>query len=135
MSSPIHPLLLRPQRLPNNRLFWENYPGLVWSNPQADDSAYICAALLKPHFTIILGLCAEFGLERVETEWHSLLREGEMGKVNRAKPLVERILGNIKTGFEDATRRNKFETQRASDVGLERIRNAITKRTLPGSPD
>ena len=33
------------------------------------------------------------------------------------------------------TKRNEFETQRASDIGLERIRNAITKRTPPGSPD
>jgi len=59
------------------RLFWEKYLGLVWLNPQADDSAYICAALLKPHFTIILEIFAEFGLERVETEWQSLLQEGE----------------------------------------------------------
>jgi hypothetical protein len=103
----IHTQLLRPQRLRNNRLFWEQYPGLVWSNPQADDSAYICAALLRPHFVIILDLCAEFGLERFEAEWRTLLQKGELAKVNRAKPLVERILGNIRAGFEDATRRNE----------------------------
>jgi hypothetical protein len=32
------------------------------------------------------------------------------------------------------TKRNEFETQRASDVGLGRIRKAITPRTLPRSP-
>jgi hypothetical protein len=83
------------------------YPGLIWSNPDADDSAYICAALLKPLFDIILDICIEFGLERIDAEWQTLLQDGEPAKVNRAKPLVERILRNIKIGFEDASRRNR----------------------------
>jgi hypothetical protein len=106
---------------------------LVWSNPQADDSAYIYAALLKPHFAIILDLCAEFGLERVEAEWQSLLQEGEMAKVNRAKPLVERMLHNIRKEFEE--RRVRKEFYRTIRVGqLESVVHVLelSRRCLQG---
>ena len=103
----IDPRLLRSERRQSSPLFWARYPGLVWSNPRASDSAYICAALLKPHFDIILDVCVEFGLERVEAEWQTLLSHGETAKVNRARPLTERILDHIRMGFEDATRKNR----------------------------
>jgi hypothetical protein len=98
--------LLRPERRQTSAEFWTRYPELVWSNPHAEDSAYICAALLRPNFDILLDICAEFGLERVETEWRSLLQHGEVVRVNRARPIVDRMLRNIRIGFEDATRRN-----------------------------
>ena len=98
---------MRPDRPGGGPAFWQRYPGLVWSNSQANDSAYICAALLKPHFDIILDISIEFGLERVEAEWQTLLKDGESYYVNRAKELVERMLRNIRLGFEDASRRNR----------------------------
>ena len=76
--------LLRSERRQSSPLFWARYPGLVWSNCRADDLAYIFAALLKPHFDIILDICVEFGLEWVEAEWQALLLHGEAAKVNRA---------------------------------------------------
>jgi len=45
--------------------FWQRHPGLVWSNPGADDSVHIRAALLRPTFTRLLDVVLEFGLERV----------------------------------------------------------------------
>jgi Nucleotidyl transferase AbiEii toxin, Type IV TA system len=46
-------------------------------------------------------------------------------------PLVEMPPSADELAVFFQTKRNEFETQRASDVGLGRIRNAITKRTLP----
>lgn len=81
--------------------FWRRHPGLVWSNPGADDSAFISAALLRPRFTRLLDLAAEFGLERLRTEW-DLLRAEDSAEARRAAASVERILGNIEKGFARA---------------------------------
>jgi hypothetical protein len=102
----IHTKLLRPDRHASSQIFWARFPGLVWSNPEADDSAHICAELLRPHFTTLLSIAMEFGLDRLKEEWEQLLSNGEPAKVKRARPLVERILHNIEQGFLDASKRN-----------------------------
>jgi hypothetical protein len=89
----------------NRREFWAKYPGLVWSNPEADDAIYIRAALLRPRFTRLLPIAVEFGLERVKYEWDVLIEEGTPAAV-RARPIVERILGNIEKGFAIASSTN-----------------------------
>ena len=78
--------------------FWERFPGLIWSNSKAGDSVRIRAALLRPRFETLLAIAIEFGLERVETEWAVLTSDPETD-TRRAKPLVERIIGNIQKGF------------------------------------
>lgn len=85
--------------------FWQRHPGLVWSNPDADDSVYICAALLRPRFSRLLDIAVEFGLESVRQEWE-LLRAEATPEASRAAESVERILGNIQKGFALAAARN-----------------------------
>lgn len=89
----------------NRRAFWQRHPGLVWSNPEADDSAFICAALLRPRFTCLLDIAAEFGLERLQREW-ALLQAEATPESRRATAAVERILSHIEKGFALAAAEN-----------------------------
>jgi hypothetical protein len=82
----------------NRRAFWERHPGLIWSNPEADDSAFISAALLRPCFTRLLDVAAEFGVERLRQEW-ALLQAEATPEARRAAAAVERILSHIEKGF------------------------------------
>ena len=84
-----------------NSEFWRRHPGLVWSNPEADDGIYIRAALLRPRFTRLLDIALEFGLDRLRREWDWLQAE-ETPEVQRARASVERILTNIEKGFSVA---------------------------------
>ena len=85
--------------------FWEKFPGLVWSNPQAGDTVHIRAALTHPHFEDLLQIAQKFGLERLWAEWRVLTDEGTR-ETQRAAPIVERILGNIEKGFAIAAEGN-----------------------------
>lgn len=78
---------------------------MIWSNPDADDSAHICAALLQPRFERLLDVALEFGLERLREEWGILLAENTT-EARRALPAVERILRHIEEGFRIAATRN-----------------------------
>jgi hypothetical protein len=78
--------------------FWEKFPGLVWSNPNASDAVWIRAALTEPRFETLLQIAHEFGLERLQAEWTVLVQEGT-AETRRAAPIVERILRNIEKGF------------------------------------
>ena len=89
----------------SHRAFWQKYPGLVWSNPEADDAIFIRAALLRPQFQRLLDIAVEFGLERVQQEWAILLEEAT-GAALRARAPVERILSNIEKGFSHAAAGN-----------------------------
>jgi hypothetical protein len=81
-----------------HREFWQRHPGLVWSNPDADDSVRIRCALLRPRFDRILDIAVEFGLVRVRREWAEL--EGDdTPEFRRARAPVQRILANIEEGF------------------------------------
>ena len=55
-----------------NETFWTRHPGLAWSNPEADDSVRIRAALLRPRFRRLLDIAREFGLPRIQREWKAL---------------------------------------------------------------
>ena len=85
--------------------FWQKQPGLVWSNPDAADSVYIRAALLRPRFGRLLEVALEFGLERVRAEWAELL-DDPRSETERARDPVERILNNIEKGFALDSARN-----------------------------
>ena len=78
---------------------------MVWSNPDADDSVHIRAALVRPRFSQLIEIVLEFGLERVRSEWEIL--EGEAThEVERARPIVDRIFNNIQEGFRIAAAGN-----------------------------
>jgi hypothetical protein len=85
--------------------FWRKHPGLVWSNPAADDATHIRAALVRPRLGRLLDIVAEFGLERVGHEWAEL-QQDDSREVARARAPVERILANIRKGFELAAARH-----------------------------
>jgi len=85
--------------------FWQKHPGLVWSNPDAADSVYIRAALLRPRFGRLLEIALEFGFERVRAEWAELMDDPRC-QTERVRNSVERILNNIEKGFALAPARN-----------------------------
>jgi hypothetical protein len=85
--------------------FWQRHPGLVWSNPGADESVHIRAALLRPTFTRLLDVVLEFGLERIKIEW-AKLQPDQTKEAKRAAPVVARIFANIEKGFALAASRN-----------------------------
>ncbi len=81
--------------------FWDQFPGLVWSNSHASDSVMIRAALSRPRFEQLLNIVTEFGLERMQSEW-KVLDEENTTETQRARSAVERILRNIAEGFSHA---------------------------------
>jgi hypothetical protein len=85
--------------------FWQTQRGLIWSNPNASDSAHIRAALLRPRFGQLLDIALEFGLERLHAEWAVLARE-DTAEARRAHGPVERILCHIDEGFACAAARH-----------------------------
>jgi hypothetical protein len=84
---------------------WRRHGGLAWSNPNADDSMRIRAALLRPRFGRLLDLAVAFGLERLQLEWQ-FLTDSPTPEAERARPVVERILRNIEKGFAHAATGN-----------------------------
>lgn len=66
---------------------------------------YIRAALVRPRFGRLLDIALEFGLERVCREWADL-QQDDTPKVARARDSVERILANIRKGFDLAAARH-----------------------------
>lgn len=53
---------------------WQKFPGLVWSNRNADDEVRIRAALTRARFPVLLELALVFGLERLKHERESSAR-------------------------------------------------------------
>jgi len=79
--------------------FWSQFPGLVWSNPNAGDAVRIRAALLNPKFHVLLAIAVEFGCERLQEEW-DILKADPLTDTCRATASVNRILKNILRGYE-----------------------------------
>ena len=78
-------------------LFRKKFPGLVWSNPDAPDEAYIRAALIRPRFLVLLEMAATVGRDKIQREWSILEREGS-DEAKRAAKYVRRILKNMADG-------------------------------------
>lgn len=78
--------------------FWKKHPGLVWSNPAANDAVHIRAALLRPRFRQLLDIALEFGLDRLRREWAEL-ESDTTPEVVRARRSVPRILAHLEEGF------------------------------------
>lgn len=62
----------------NRRAFWDRHPGLVWSNRNAPDDAFISAALRQNRFLQLLDIAREFGPERLRQQWQRELAEGNL---------------------------------------------------------
>ena len=77
--------------------FWQRHRGLVWSNAKADDATHIRAALVRPRFSQLLAIATEFGVERLRQEWRELEAE-PTPELEKARPIVDRILANIEEG-------------------------------------
>jgi len=76
---------------PNRRAFWDQHPGLVWSNRNAPDDAFISAALRKNRFLQLLDIAREFGPERLRRQWQLELAEGD---------LSERIIAGVEENLD-----------------------------------
>ena len=85
--------------------FWQTQPGLVWSNPQANDAVHIRRALLHPRFEQLLEIALEFGLGRLREEWAVLQADG-VPEASRVRYSVERILLHLAEGFARAAQRD-----------------------------
>lgn len=84
--------------------FWAQYPELCWSNRKASDLVHIRAALCRPRFDCLLNIAHAFGLKRLQCEWDALSSDADpLPEVERARPVVERVLRNIEEGFRRAT--------------------------------
>jgi hypothetical protein len=75
---------------PNRRPFWDRHPGLVWSNRNAPDDAFISTALRKNRFLQLLDIAKEFGPERLRQQWQRELAEGDL-----PQRLVSRVEENL----------------------------------------
>jgi hypothetical protein len=87
----------------NRDELWTKHPGLVWSNPRADDSIRLRAALIHPRFETLLDCVEVFGIERLESEWAILVADDSV-EARRAAPAVNRIINNIRCGLQFSTR-------------------------------
>lgn len=67
-----------------------------WSNPEIRDEALILNVLERGIFEDLCRICAHFGVQEVERQAD---RIRSMGK---GYPSLERMLNNIKIGFENA---------------------------------
>lgn len=87
---------------PNRRAFWDNHPGLVWSNRNAPDDAFISAALRKNRFLQLLDIAKEFGPERLREQWLRELAEGDIpawfvAKIEENLQIIEQAKAHAKT--------------------------------------
>ena len=62
----------------NRRAFWDQHPGLVWSNRNAPDDAFISAALQQGRFLQLLDIAVEFGIKRLLCQWELEKAEGDL---------------------------------------------------------
>ncbi|MHB8254000.1 MAG: hypothetical protein ACYDEV_09970 [Acidiferrobacter sp.] len=77
----------------------DKYRFLVWSNPEASDSVYLRAALLDPHWAILLDAVQSFGIKRLLDEWASIADTPEAQKV--AWYTHDLLLRNFALGLQD----------------------------------
>jgi hypothetical protein len=91
--------------MPAHHPIWDKHRGLLWSNPEAGDTAHLRAALMNPRFDCLLDAALEFGVARLSDEWRVLSHENTH-EAQRARPIVERILKHISHGFALASTGN-----------------------------
>jgi hypothetical protein len=75
------------------------------SGRDASDQVRLANALLRPRFFELLEIVMDLGLDAVEREWAALEEEGGR-EVERARPIVIRVLRNIREGLKRAASRD-----------------------------
>ena len=55
--------------------FWKDYPGIVWSNPNASDAIMIANTLLQRRESVVVAIARHFGPEKLQREWLRLKNE------------------------------------------------------------
>ena len=81
--------------------FRERHHLLAWSNPGASPTVLLRRALVAPEFSTLLDAALEFGVDEVVQEWESLKSSGDP-EAKRAAPITDRILRNIRHGYQQA---------------------------------
>lgn len=74
---------------------------LAWSKPGASSTVLLRRALVAPEFSTLLDAALEFGVDAVVQEWESLKSSGDP-EAKRAAPITDRILRNIRHGYQQA---------------------------------
>ena len=90
-------LLLQIPGMPTrDRQFWDRHPGVVWSNPDAPDSAMISNALLQGKKAVLKDAAEHFGMGILRREWRKILRAApEFPEIDR----IVRISGKKTEAF------------------------------------
>lgn len=104
---PVVPAIEREaRRSMRQRRLAEPQWGLAWSNPEASDASLIANALLRGSYAHIVSAALEYGLDEVEAMWSTVQSSGkaQIGPPvsNRLKSTVDRMLRNIRAGFDAA---------------------------------
>ena len=81
--------------------FRERYHWLAWANPNASDEVLVRSALVNPEFQTLLDAAIEFGVNMVIRNWDLLKAEGDPETL-RALPITDRIIRNIRYGYQQA---------------------------------
>ncbi len=77
----------------------KKYSFLVWSHREASDRSLLRAALLNPHFDILLDAVWAFGIDRLYREWDAVKDTPEAQSV---ADYTEEKLRHLKAGVEMA---------------------------------
>ncbi|QDQ25495.1 hypothetical protein FNU76_03500 [Chitinimonas arctica] len=88
-------------RARDKKTFRDKYPTLVWYKSTAEPAVLIRAALVQPKFQMLLDAAVYFGLDAVEKEWAALIA-GDDEEAKRAAHITDRLLRNIRLGYEQA---------------------------------
>ena len=80
--------------------FWKNYPGIVWSNPNASDSVMIANTLLQEKQHVIIAIANHFGAATLQKEWENLKREASafpeiLKIINKSRKKLDQLINNI----------------------------------------
>lgn len=99
----IAPSLPQPRDCPPpSSSFADRNRWLAWSNPDAPVDLLLRRALVSGDFQAILDASAELGLDRVTQEWLAMAGDADP-TVKKIAPVTERVLRNIRAGFEQAS--------------------------------
>jgi hypothetical protein len=82
--------------------FWSQYPGVVWSNPDASDTVMIRNALVRPKMYVLRAVGARFGIERMRQEWKVLCEDPLMNLSPAGRDVVSRCLNEVEAEFQHA---------------------------------
>ena len=74
-------LFVNPER---DYKFWAKYPGVVWSNPDADDTVMIRNAIIRPKMYVLRAVASKFGIERMRQEW-KILRDSPLMNISQSR--------------------------------------------------